>query len=226
MPKSLKEALLEQLGALQERGLAPSEVPDAEEPDEPMFDAYNSGSGTALATRPRSAKTRRPDGARRVDQRSPRGRRTQFEGGGEEFEDPDRAGARGKRPAKSANTRWRRSEPEMEMSPAGPAAAPAAPVSRTDLLRERAEQRRREETDRQELVDVLQGYRGAPIDEDGITAFFAALTEEVGALPPLRVVLHAARAAETDQPDKIGDQVRVYYRSARARRPQQAAAAV
>lgn len=221
MPKSLKEALLEQLGALQERGLAPTEVPD--EPEEPVFEAYNSGSGTALATRPRSAKARRPD-ARRVDQRPARGRRTQFEGGGgEEFEDPDRAGGRGKRPVKSAGTRWRRSEPEMEMS-AGPAAAPVPAVSRTDLLRERAEQRRRDETERQEILNALQEYRGAAVDEEAIEAFFAALTEEVGALPPLRVVLHATRAAQTDQPDKIGDQVRVYYRSARARKPQPVAA--
>jgi hypothetical protein len=222
VPKSLKEALLEQLGTLQERGLAPSEVPESDEPEEPTFEAYNSGSGTALATRPRSAKTRRPDAARRPDQRSPRGRRDRFEGGGDEFEDPDRAGGRGKRPAKSASTRWRRSEPEMEMA-ASPIAAPAAPVSRTDLLRERAEQRRREETDRQEIVDALQEFRGAPVDDDGVSAFFATLTEEVGALPPLRVVLHAIRAAQSDQPDKVGDQVRVYYRSARARRPQPAA---
>jgi hypothetical protein len=110
----------------------------------------------------------------------------------------------------------------MEMA-ASPVATPAAPVSRTDLLRERAEQRRREETDRQEIVDALQEFRGAPVDEDGVSAFFATLTEEVGALPPLRVVLHAIRAAQSDQPDKVGDQVRVYYRSARARRPQPAA---
>lgn len=223
MPKSLKEALLEQLGALQERGLAPAEVPDVDEPDEPMFESYSSGSGTALATRPRSAKTRRPDGARRVDQRAPRGRRERFPEG-DEFEDPDRAGARGKRPAKPANNRWRRSEPEMEMAGA-PVSVSTSPVSRTDLLRERAEQRRRDETDRQEIIDVIQAYRGAPVDEEAITAFFAALTEEVGALPPLRVVLHAARAAQTDQPDKVGDQVRVYYRTARARRPQPVATA-
>lgn len=222
MPKSLKEALLEQLGALQERGLAPSEVPEAEEPDEPVFEAYRSGSGTALATRPRSAKTRRPDSARRVDQRGTRGRRDRFEGGGEEFEDPDRAGGRGKRPAKSAGGRWRRAEPEMEMA-AGPIPSPTPMVSRTDLLRERAEQRRRDDTDRQEIIDALAEYRGTPVDEDGVTAFFTALTEEVGALPPLRVVLHATRAAQSDQPGKIGDQVRVYYRSARARRPQPAA---
>jgi hypothetical protein len=61
------------------------------------------------------------------------------------------------------------------------------------------------------------------LDEEAVTAFFAALTEEVGALPPLRVVLHATRAAQSDQPDKVGDQVRVYYRSARSRRPQPAA---
>jgi hypothetical protein len=223
VPKSLKEALLEQLGALQERGLAPAEVPDAEEPDEPAFEAYSSGSGTALATRPRTAKTRRPDGARRVDQRAPRGRRNQFEGGGDEFEDPDRAGGRGKRPAKSAGGRFRRSEPEMDMAGA-PTAAPAPMVSRTDLLRERAEQRRRDETERQEINDVLAEYRGTPVDDEAVTAFFAALTEEVGALPPLRVVLHATRAAQSDQPDKVGDQVRVYYRSARARRPQPVAA--
>jgi hypothetical protein len=36
-------------------------------------------------------------------------------------------------------------------------------------------------------------------------------------------VVHALRAAQSDQPDKVGDQVRVYYRSARARRPQPAA---
>ena len=220
MPKSLKEALLEQLGALQERGLAPSEVPD--EPEEPVFEAYSSGSGTALATRPRSTKTRRPDSGRRVDQRAPRGRRDRFEGGGDDFEDPDRAGGRGKRPARPAGGRWRRTEPEMEMA-GGPAPAPTPAVSRTDLLRERAEQRRRDETDRQEILDALTEYRGAPLDEEAATVFFAALTEEVGALPPLRVVLHATRAAQSDKPDKVGDQVRVYYRSARARRPQPAA---
>jgi hypothetical protein len=94
----------------------------------------------------------------------------------------------------------------------------ATPVSRTDLLRERAEQRRRDDVDRQEIVDALQSFRTEAPDEEALTAFFAALTEEVGVLPPLRVVALALRAAETDQPDKVGDQVRIYYRSARARR--------
>jgi len=221
VPKSLKEALMEQLGALQERGLAPSEVPDAEEPDEPAFNSYGSTGSTALATRPRAAKPRlRPDAGRRTP-RPGAGRRDQFDrpGGGDEFDDSDRGGAKGKRPAK-ASTRFRRAEPEMEMA-AAPQGAPAPAVSRTDLLRERAEQRRRDDADRQEVVDALQGYRaGEAVDEEAITAFFAQLTEEVGALPPLRVVLHALRAAQTDQPAKVGDQVRVYYRTSRARRAQ------
>lgn len=103
------------------------------------------------------------------------------------------------------------------MTTIAPAPAAAA-VSRTDLLRERAEQRRRDDVDRQEITEALQAYRGEAPDEEAITAFFAALTEEVGVLPPLRVVVLALRAAQTDQPDKVGDQVRIYYRSARARR--------
>jgi hypothetical protein len=43
------------------------------------------------------------------------------------------------------------------------------------------------------------------------------LTVETGALPPLNVVLEASRNAATADPVEIGNQVRLYYRRARAR---------
>lgn len=215
MPKSLKEALLEQLDALQERGLAPAQVPEVEEEPETRFN----GSGTAdfdMSTpRRRNSRNRqRVDGQRRPE-RDARARRPQAAAPFEEGDDGEQSRGRSRR-ARVAPRERRPDQPAEFVAPA-PQQPSAPPVSRTDILRERSDQRKRDQNERQEISDLLSGYRGAAPSDDDIQQFFAVLTEEVGALPPLRVVVQALRLAESDQPSAVGSQVRAYYRSARAR---------
>ncbi len=89
------------------------------------------------------------------------------------------------------------------------------PPSQSDLLQQRAEQRRREQEQRDGVRGVLESVRGGEVDDDALNAFLGELTAETGALPPLGVVVEAMRTAGTDQVRAIGDEVRAYYRRPR-----------
>jgi hypothetical protein len=83
------------------------------------------------------------------------------------------------------------------------------------MLQHRAEQRRQETNQRDELRQQLGSVRGSEVDEDTLRDFLAALERETGALPPMHVVLEAVRDAGSDKPEAVGNAVRRYYRRAR-----------
>jgi len=87
----------------------------------------------------------------------------------------------------------------------------------TDRLRERAEQRRRDQGEREQLQRVLTEIMGAEPDSDQYDKFLADLTVEVGALPPLERLVEALQLANSVEPAKVGDQVRALYRRPRPR---------
>ncbi len=97
------------------------------------------------------------------------------------------------------------------------------PIGRTQMLQDRAEQRRRDEQDIAEMRRLLGQYRGEEMDDAAMDAFSRALAEETGALPPPRIVVEAINVAKTADARKIGDAIRAYYRRRRAR-PQPAGA--
>ena len=94
-----------------------------------------------------------------------------------------------------------------------------APPSRTALMQQRADQRRRDEEDIQEMRRLLAEFSGATIDDQFMETFSRGLAEETGALPPPRIVVEAIKEAQTADPRKIGDAVRAYYRRPRQRPP-------
>jgi len=94
-----------------------------------------------------------------------------------------------------------------------------APPSRTNMLQQRAEQRRRDEEDIAEMRRLLGEFGGQEIDDAAMEVFSRALAEETGALPPPRIVVDAIKEAQTADPRKIGDAVRAYYRRPRPRPP-------
>ncbi len=83
------------------------------------------------------------------------------------------------------------------------------------MLQQRAEQRRREQTQREDLRSAYEAVIGEPADDERMTLFLNELTVETGALPPLGIVLEAVRAAATSDVRRIGDEVRAYYRRPR-----------
>jgi len=89
------------------------------------------------------------------------------------------------------------------------------PPSQSDLLQQRADQRRREQEQRDGVRAALEAVRGGPVDEEALNAFLSELTAETGALPPMGIVVEAMRTAGTDQVRSIGDEVRAYYRRPR-----------
>ena len=93
------------------------------------------------------------------------------------------------------------------------------PPSRSDLLRQNAERIRREQADREAIRQLLSSHAAEEADDQTLERFFARLSEETGALPPLSVVLEALRNAGTHDPPAVADQVRLYYRRATSRAP-------
>jgi hypothetical protein len=91
--------------------------------------------------------------------------------------------------------------------------------SRTNMLQQRAEQRRRDEDDILEMRRLLAEFGGesAVVDDEAMDTFSRALAEETGALPPPRIVVDAIKEAQSADPRKIGDAVRAYYRRPRPR---------
>ena len=111
------------------------------------------------------------------------------------------------------------------------AGGPGRPPSRTNMLQQRAEQRRRDEDDIVEMRRLLAEYSGQEIDDQFMETFSRGLAEETGALPPPRIVVDAMKESRSAEPRKIADAVRAYYRRPRPRpggdqqqRPQMATA--
>jgi len=96
---------------------------------------------------------------------------------------------------------------------------PGRPPSRTQMLQQRAEIRRRDDEDIAEMRRLLAEYSGQEMDEEAMEAFSRALAEETGALPPPHVVVQAIKGSQTADPRKIGDAVRAYNRRPRPRPP-------
>ncbi len=91
------------------------------------------------------------------------------------------------------------------------------PSGVTDRLRERAEQRRRDDDLRGQLQQALTAVTGAELDEEQFGKFLADLTQEVGALPPLERVVEAIQLSNSAEPFKVGEQIRQLYRRPRPR---------
>lgn len=252
MGRSLKEALLGQYAALQEAGLAPTEVP--QEDEAPLVVVESAPRGRA--TRPRRESVDRYlesdelDGFDRDRRRAPRrehrgeelgrerrrpvggpgargrgrGRPGEFE---PEFAPPAGApigdrplGARGPRPLGGAPMGPRPARPGMGAPrPGGPpmSGGQLRPPSRTNMLQQRADQRRRDEDDILEMRRLLAEFSGQEIDEAFMEAFSRGLAEETGALPPPRIVVEAIKESKSAEPRRIADAVRAYYRRPRPR---------
>lgn len=254
MGRSLKEALLGQYAALQEAGLAPTEVP--QEDEAPLVVVESAPRGRA--TRPRREtvdryleaddldqngfdRDRRRGAPRREhrgeelgrERRRPtgpsgargRGRGREFEPefgaavpGGPVIDRPVGAGPRGPRPQGPMGPRPPR--PGMGAPrPGGPQGGPGRPPSRTSMLQQRAEQRRRDDEDIAEMRGLLAEFSGQEVDDQFMEMFSRGLAEETGALPPPHVVVEAIRESKSADPRKIGDAVRAHYRRPRPRPP-------
>ena len=89
---------------------------------------------------------------------------------------------------------------------------PGRPPSRTNMLQQRADQRRRDEDDIVEMRRLLAEISGQEIDDAFMEAFSRGMAEETGALPPPRIVVDAIRESRSAEPRNIADAVRAYYR--------------
>jgi hypothetical protein len=85
------------------------------------------------------------------------------------------------------------------------------------MLRRNAERIQREQSQRNDIRELLTGYSGREADDAAMERFFSDLSVETGALPPLNVVLEALRAAGSADAVAVGDQVRLHNRRARSR---------
>jgi hypothetical protein len=228
--KTLKEALLEQMATLQERGLAPGELPPEPE-EEPSYAHYDEdfdrrsgngerdgdrGRGGRKGARPRARTAMPPRVREQREFREPRG--------GRERRERD---SRESRPVPSDLVGMAPMAPPRPSGPPRPA-APQAPrpmgpgggprvASRSDMLRRNAERIQREQVDRSQIQQLLSTYSGEELDDAAVETFFSELGVETGALPPLHVVLEALRNAGNAKPVDVADQVRQYYRRPRAR---------
>ncbi len=261
MGRSLKEALLGQYAALQEAGLAPTEVP--QEDEAPLVVVESAPRGRA--TRPRresvdryldaddlDANGRFDRDNRRAPRREHRGEEVGRDGrrrpGGSSFGGP--GGARGRGRGKPGEFEPEFAAPagglpggDRPLGPRGPrpagplgprpplrpgmgaprmggppgAIGPGRPPSRTNLLQQRADQRRRDEDDILEMRQLLAEYSGQEIDDEFMEAFSRGLAEETGALPPPRIVVEAIKESRSADPRRIADAVRAYYRRPRPR---------
>jgi hypothetical protein len=99
--------------------------------------------------------------------------------------------------------------------PGGP--TQGRPPSRTQMMQQRAEQRRRDDEDIAEMRRLLAEIGGQEMDDAAMETFSRGLAEETGALPPPRIVVEAIKESGSSDPKKIGDAVRAYYRRPRPR---------
>ena len=230
MAKTLKEALLEQMATLQERGLAPGELPPEPE-EEPSYASYDDDFDRRSGNGERDGDSRR--GGRKAAR--PRGGRAAMPRVREQREFREPRGGKERRERDSRETRPVPSD-LVGMAPIAPArpAGPPRPIgppgpqgprpmggprvaSRSDMLRRNAERIQREQTDRADIRQLLSTYSGDEVDDAAVETFFSQLGVETGALPPLHVVLEALRNAGNANPVEVADQVRQYYRRPRAR---------
>ena len=247
MGRSLKEALLDQYALLQERGLAPSEVPQEE--DAPLVVVESAPRGRATRPRRESAERylesddldangfdrdrRRPPrrehrtdeprerrrGGRGRGRPGPREADAEFALTGPAAPGIDRGAPRGPRPG-GPGVGPRPMRPGGPR-PGGPMGPGGRPPSRTQMLQQRAEMRRRDEEDIAEMRRLLAEFSGQEMDDAAMQTFSQAMEQETGALPPPHVVVAAIKEAQTADPRKIGDAVRAYYRRPRQRPPSQ-----
>lgn len=231
MAKNLKEALLEQMDVLQERGLAPGEIP-VEQEEEPSY-AYFEGEADR-----RPASGDRDGNGRRSPGRAPRARSRPPAARQREREHSEQRVGRERRPPRMS--RESRGEPGPDLvgplpvptiRPSAPprpsfgppplnhrpVGAPPRPAPRADLLRRNAERIQREQTERNDIRELLGRFGGGEADDAAVETFFEQLTPEIGALPPLSVVLEALQSAGSADPSEVGNQVRLHYRRARTR---------
>lgn len=242
MAKSLKEALLEQMATLQERGLAPGELPPEPE-EEPSYSHYEeeftrSGGGDRDFDGRRGGRGAKGAGRVRTRQPMPRREREVREPRTRERRERDSRDQRGlpsdlvgappppSRPMRPMGSpRPMAPGGPMRQGPGGPGGfggpggpgGPRPPASRSDMLRRNAERIQREQADRGEIQQLLAQYAGAEQDDAATEKFFQELGVETGALPPLHVVLEALKNAGNAKPAEVADQVRQYYRRPRAR---------
>jgi len=127
-------------------------------------------------------------------------------------------GPRGPRPAGPMGPRPPR--PGMGAPrPGGPPSGPGRPPSRTSMLQQRAEQRRRDEDDIAEMRRLPAEFSGQGVDGQFMDSFSRGLAEETGALPPPHIVVEAIRESKSADPRKIGDAVLAHCRKRRPRPP-------
>ncbi|MBV9358720.1 MAG: hypothetical protein JO023_24700 [Chloroflexi bacterium] len=241
MGRSLKEALLDQYALLQERGLAPSEVPQDEEA--PMVVVESAPRGRVSRSR-RDAVDRYGEGDDldvngQFDRERRRGQRRDHRGEEPRERRRPTGGSRGRgRPremesefvvsAGPAGDRGRPSGPRPPLGPRPPRpgmgaprpgapAGPGRPVGRTQIMQQRAEQRRRDDEDIAEMRRLLGELSGQEFDDAAMESFSHGLAQETGALPPPRIVVEAIRESQSADPRRIGDAVRAYYRRPRPR---------
>jgi len=248
--RSLKEALLGQFAALQEAGLAPTEVP--QEDEAPLVVVESAPRGRAQ--RPRRESVDRYLETDDLDNGFERGRRRAAERREHRGDELGRERRRGGPPGRGGRGRGPREfEPEFAAPtttgpglgtggprgprPAGPLGGPrpprpglgaprpggpmgpGRPPSRTAMMQQRAEQRRRDEEDIVEMRRLLGELSGATMDDQAMETFSRALAEETGALPPPHIVVEAIKESQSADPRRIGDAVRAYYRRRRPRPP-------
>lgn len=239
MGKSLKEALLDQYALLQERGLAPSELPPDDEAPLVVVESAPRGRVPSMRreysdrtrdidelglelnaqferdTRRVARRDHHPEEARerRRPRTAPRGRAPKRD----ELEfpaPPSLAGADRPRPQGGPRI------PGAGPGRPAPMGGPRPPLmGRTALMQQRAELRRRDDEDIAEMRRLLGGLRGEPMDDPAMDDFSRGLEEETGALPPPHIVVEAIRESNSGDPRIIADAVRRYYRRARAARP-------
>jgi hypothetical protein len=87
------------------------------------------------------------------------------------------------------------------------------------MLQQRADQRRRDDDDIDEMRRLLAEFSGQEVDDSFMESFSRGLAEETGALPPPRIVVEAIKEAKSAEPRRIADAVRAYYRRPRQRPP-------
>jgi hypothetical protein len=229
--KNLKEALLEQMATLQERGLAPGEIP-VEQEDEPSYAQYEGESDRRAFGGDRDGDARRGSRAPRVRNRAPAVRPREQREIKEPRANRERREGRGSRdaleippglvgPAPAPATRPPRPMgPPRPFNQAGfapPGQTGPRPAPRSDMLRRNAERLQREQADLAEVRQLLTQHSGETTDDAALDRFFSQLAVETGALPPLNVVLEALRSAGGGDPAEVGNQVRAHYRRARSR---------
>lgn len=242
MAKSLKEALLEQMATLQERGLAPGELP-VEQEEEQSYRNYDDDSGgrTFGGDRDREPRRRTAGAGGRQQRSGPRGpalrpreqRELRETRGGRERREvrpsregrdlpPELTGPAPLPPLRPAPLRVGPpgGGPPRPMGPPGaprPAFAGPRPAPRADMLRRNAERLQREQQERNDIRQLLTTYSGEEADDAALEKFFSQLAVETGALPPLHVVLGALQNAGNAETTEVGNQVRLHYRRARSR---------